>query len=103
MGEHRNRVSQVQVNEYIISNPTKIKEEAFVFFQNLYREEGEVEPCKESKFLDHITHLVTLEINTQLLKATYDEEIREPVWFFDLDKAPKIDGFIVSFYKKNRR
>jgi hypothetical protein len=48
--------------------------------------------------MESIPRLITDQENQDLIKTVTEEEVREVVFHFDLDKAPGLDGFTPHFY-----
>jgi len=96
----RNHISEIKNEEGQIYNKIdQIKTAAENHFKNLYGlgNEGSLEDTEDLLF--NIPHLINQEDNQTLLKPLSEEEIIKVIWVMESDKAARLDGFTIHFYK----
>lgn len=80
-----------------IKGKEEIKEEAHHHFKRLLTTE-EVNTNYED-FIRHIPSLVSNEANVALTKHVEEEELQIEIWNLHPNKAPRLDGFSIAFYR----
>eukprot|EP00253_Pinus_taeda_P004529 PITA_04529 len=95
----RNTVSEIMDDERNSYNTQQsIKEAATKHFSKLLNEDKGAEDY--SSMLQHMPIKVNQEMNSKLMKEVEEEEVREAIWSLHPDKAPRPDGFPISFYRE---
>ncbi|XP_050229432.1 uncharacterized protein LOC126678581 [Mercurialis annua] len=91
-----NLISEITVNQSRFLTPTDIKEQAFLFYRNLFKQSSAVEFSLDSLELHSLT-----DSQAASLSATFaEEEIYQTLLSLDDNKALGPDGFNFFFYKK---
>ena len=68
-------------------------------YQLLFKEDKEGNEDASTDFLSHIPSLVNKDDNTALSKQFTEEEICNIIWAMEPDKAPRLDNFLIHFYR----
>jgi hypothetical protein len=98
-------VSRDSVREITLEESTKItkykeiKEEAKRHFQNLYTEPEEPIHKNLEDMLEHIPDMIIDEDNRIISRPSEEDEVRRVIWSLHLNKAPCLDGFLISLYR----
>ncbi|XP_022003600.1 uncharacterized protein LOC110901053 [Helianthus annuus] len=91
-----NRINGLMVNGEWVSNPTVIKDKAFTFFAEKFKEPMKDRPPFVCPNLSRLTNS-----EAELLIEPFSlAEIKEAVWSCDGEKAPGPDGFNFKFIKR---
>jgi hypothetical protein len=99
--QHRNSIDEIKkVDGEIINSFEEIKTKATSHFKTLYTQDGEDNKVKRINFMEHIPRTITEQDNQDLIKKIIEEEVREVVFHFDPDKAPRPYGFTFHFYRQ---
>eukprot|EP00253_Pinus_taeda_P026540 PITA_26540 len=95
----RNTVSSIKDSEgNSYTSQDTIKKAATNHFKNLLTEEKSEEDY--SALLQHMPKDVTQETNNRLTREVEEEEVHKAIWSLHPDKAPRPDGFPISFYRE---
>ena len=93
-----NRITNLHINDEDIAHPTRIQDEFYNFYNNLFstglrdRAKINLEIARNGAILfDHQRGLLNLSFNK--------EEIKNAMWSIPDDKTPGLDGFNNKFYE----
>jgi exonuclease III len=98
--KHYKAVTEIQVQNNIISDPEGIKQAAFETFEALYSEPQRTVIDPHLYPLSIIPNLIKEDINIRLIKEVTQQEIKEALDQMNPDKAPGPDGFTARFYQQ---
>ncbi|KAJ0535737.1 putative RNA-directed DNA polymerase [Helianthus annuus] len=91
-----NRINGIMVDGVWVTNPTLIKDKAYAFFADKFREPLAVRPTFCCPNMAKISELEA----DFLIRPFTLTEIKEAVWSCDGDRAPGPDGFNFKFLKR---
>jgi exonuclease III len=97
--KHFKAVTEIQVQDTLISDPEGIKQAAFETFSALYTEPQRADMDPQRYPLSIIPALINEETNRNLLKEVSQQEVKEALDQMHPDKAPGPDGFTARFFQ----
>jgi hypothetical protein len=76
-----------------------IKKAVHLHFNTLFKQESHSHHVQEVELVEHIPTVITNTKKNDLNKPIEEEENKREIWSLDPNKAPRIDGFPISFYR----
>ena len=83
----------------VITGQATINTEVRGFFENIYNTEEDVSQEIMEEMVRDIPALISPEDSLFLESPIYEEEINKAIWTLHPDKAPRLDGFPIRFYR----
>jgi Mg/Co/Ni transporter MgtE len=98
--KHFKAVTEIQVQNTIVSEPEDIRKAAFETFKTLYTENEKASIVPQMYPLSVVLKLINNDINRKLLEEVSQQEIKEALDQMHPDKAPGPDGFTARFFQQ---
>jgi hypothetical protein len=99
------RHSKNNVREVFLEDASKItkfeslKEEAKQHGNSLYMQQDEAVLDNVEDMLNPIPKIITNKENRDLVRPIEEYETKNAIWILELDKAPRPNGFSISFFR----